>query len=1517
MTARRRFGTREAFTRAPHLLAIALAALLGSALTAHAQIGQLVSPGPLSRAHQKLEGAANCQKCHTPGRKVTADLCLSCHKPVAERIAQKKGVHRKVTNDCTSCHVEHNGADEELRPFDKSKFDHEAETGFKIDGLHAPFAKDCARCHKTRSFLAASPTCVSCHQDVHKPTLGTTCTTCHSTSVGFKQTQQQYDHTKAAFQLTGAHQKVACEKCHVNKVFKGLKFEQCTDCHKSPHRQTVSGVCTTCHTTESWKTQKFDHARTQFPLKGKHAEVACATCHKQSPVKVALKFDRCATCHTDVHKGEFKQDCASCHNEQGFTKPPFDHTKATKFPLTGEHTKLTCDKCHKGVGPPKPTPVRAAPARAALAKTVDFRGLQTTCVSCHKDVHRAELGAACDSCHTSATFKLPGYKHPRFPEFFAGQHATVACASCHIAQVPGTPKRTAASIDAWKFKNLPTACATCHTDVHLGQVGTACETCHSIDTAKFAASKFSHAKASFQLTGKHEKVECRKCHKEETASFPAGRGTAIRLKGVGTTCVSCHQDQHIGQLGNKCETCHSTGTFKLPAYTHTAVLKPFFVGKHATEPCASCHKLQEGSFPAGRGQAVRYKGMGTTCTSCHADAHRGALGKNCETCHTPEVWKTISRAFHKAGVFPLEGRHLTVECAACHLQGVVQGTPTRCYDCHWVRRHDDRYQTRLGVECEKCHRPISWSATNWNHGTMTGMALSPAHKSLGCEGCHTNQNFLPGSVTCYTCHAQDYQRAQNPNHQSAGFPTTCEACHTPAQTSWSQARFDHNAAFPLAGVHATQPCAACHRDGIYKGTPRDCVGCHKANYDKTTNPNHASAGFPTACESCHRFTDLNWNQPNFNHNTFFQLVGVHATQPCATCHKNNLYKGTARDCVGCHKANYDQTRNPNHAAAGFPTACESCHRPSDQTWTAKFDHNLVYPLVGVHATQQCETCHKNGVYKGTPRDCVGCHRANYDQTRNPNHASAGFPTTCEQCHQPSAASWTGRFDHNLVFPLVGTHATQQCTTCHKNGTYQGTPRDCVGCHKTDYDKTANPNHASAGFPTTCEQCHNPSLPNWQGAFNHSQFFPLVGTHAVQACAACHKNNVYKGTPRDCVGCHKTDYDKTTNPNHVAAGFPTACESCHNATSPSWNSSFDHSRFFPLQGTHATQQCAACHKNNVYKGTPRDCYGCHKTDYDQTTNPNHAAAGFPTACEQCHTATAPDWHTSFNHSQFFPLVGTHATQQCTACHKNGVYKGTPRDCYGCHKTDYDRTTDPNHAAAGFPTACESCHNPAAANWTASFNHSQYFPLVGTHATQQCAACHKNGVYKGTPRDCYGCHKAKYDQTTNPNHAAAGFPTTCESCHNPASANWTATFNHNQFFPLLGRHLTAACSSCHKNNVYKGTPRTCYPCHQANYDNTTNPNHRAAGFPTTCEACHTASDNAWTQGRFNHTWFPITSGRHSGLDCVRCHTNPSNYVVFSCLTGCHAKAETDSHHQGRSGYRYDSAACYSCHPNGRAD
>ncbi len=606
------------------LLCLLLAA---PASRAGAQVGALISPGPLSKPHAQLEGLSNCQKCHERGQKVTPAKCLVCHDAVAQRVARKIGVHRNAAADCVTCHAEHAGVDGQVRPFDQKGFDHAGVTGFALTGRHAALALQCAACHKARSFLTLNPSCSSCHADVHKGALGTACANCHSAQVAFKDLGGRFDHSKAAFQLAGAHQTVACASCHVNKTFKVAKFATCTDCHRDPHRQAFGATCTACHTNDSWRTRKVDHVRTSFPLVGRHLSVDCAACHKQPAMKVKPVAATCASCHADVHRGAFRQDCKACHSESGFSKAPFDHAQ-TKFMLTGKHNGLACQQCHKTTG-------STANARTVAARTVDFRGLQTTCVSCHADVHQAQLGTACDTCHTSASFAVSTYSHKRLPEFFGGQHAAVACEKCHAPKTPARPASGNGRVLNVTFKDLSTACASCHRDVHLGQEGSACERCHTVSSAKFAVGRFDHVATGFPLTGRHQAVACVQCHKQETGTFPSGAGTATRFKGVARECRACHADPHLGQLAVTCETCHKTDSFKVPSYVHRGKTPAsFFTGRHARAACAACHKPVTGQFPSGRGTAIRFTAE-TGCIACHKDVHRGALGPNCSNCHKP------------------------------------------------------------------------------------------------------------------------------------------------------------------------------------------------------------------------------------------------------------------------------------------------------------------------------------------------------------------------------------------------------------------------------------------------------------------------------------------------------------------------------------------------------------------------------------------------------------------------------------------------------------------------------------------------------------------------------------------------------------------------------------------------------------------------------------------------------------------------------------------------------------------
>ncbi len=503
--------------------------------------------------------------------------------------------------------------------------------------------------------------------------------------------------------------------------------------------------------------------------------------------------------------------------------------------------------------------------------------------------------------------------------------------------------------------------------------------------------------------------------------------------------------------------------------------------------------------------------------------------------------------------------------------------------------------------------------------------------------------------------------------------------------------------------------------------------------------------------------------------------------------------------------------------------------------------------------------------------------------------------------------------HQNRFPLIGAHAALDCASCHKGaatGQFQGLPTQCYSCHAQDYQNTTGPSHVTTNFPTTCEQCH--SMDNWFGAkFDHLRYtgFALTGMHATLDCLACHIGGKFKGTPADCVGCHLPDFRKTTNPNHAAQGFPQTCQNCH--STQAWQpATFDHSLVgFPLTGAHTTLQCSQCHINGNYNLSSKDCASCHMAQYNGTTNPNHKQAGIPTTCATCHNTST--WaNASFNHNNTgFPLTGAHTKLPCQQCHVNGNYNLTSGACSTCHMKDYNNTTDPNHVQAGFPTDCSICHSTIS--WSgAKFDHSKTgFPLTGAHTTLQCAQCHVNGNYKLNNTACVSCHLNDYNKTNNPNHAQVGFPQQCEVCHSTTA--WIpANFDHNKTaFPLTGAHKTVPCANCHVNNNYQNLPTDCYGCHKKDYDNTTDPNHKAAGFPTTCLTCHTTQ--SWQGAIFNHTWFPRDHG--GAKTCSNCHTNPSNYAVFSC-TICHAKQQTDQEHQGVGGYVYNSPNCYQCHPSG---
>jgi hypothetical protein len=462
-------------------------------------------------------------------------------------------------------------------------------------------------------------------------------------------------------------------------------------------------------------------------------------------------------------------------------------------------------------------------------------------------------------------------------------------------------------------------------------------------------------------------------------------------------------------------------------------------------------------------------------------------------------------------------------------------------------------------------------------------------------------------------------------------------------------------------------------------------------------------------------------------------------------------------------------------------------------------------------------------------------------------------------------------------------------------------------------------HGALSFDcTTCHSTESWGVDLTNVKFDHVQTgFSLTGQHVAVSCRQCHTSLKFSAAPRRCSSCHEDIH---------RGELGLACDRCHSPQS--WLVSDMPRRhaqtLFPLSGRHLAVACEECHvqqQKHQYAGLSVACYSCHKKDYVATVAPPHAATGIGTDCVNCHSPQAFVWGGKFNHAQTgFFLLGPHALAPCNACHTANRFRGTPHDCYSCHQKEYAGTTNPAHASAGFGTQCENCHSASSANWGGSFNHAQTgFPLTGAHSAVACITCHPGGRFAGTPTACYSCHQADYTGTTNPSHTAAGFATTCVDCHSSTAISWSASYDHSGTgFALTGAHRTVACLNCHAGNRFAGTSADCYSCHQQDYSSTSNPVHTPASFPTTCVTCHTTA--AWSPSTFNHTnYFPISSGSTHRPGrwnaCSDCHTNPTNFAVFTCLT-CHTQTRMDAAHSGRTGYQYVSSACYSCHPRGNS-
>jgi hypothetical protein len=666
-------------------------------------------PGPLAAPHAAVEGLGDpdaCGKCHA-----SAGLdagCAQCHPEIARQEAGGGGLHGKFARDgrgdCASCHGEHFGA------------------GF--------------------------PLVNSVSWDHRDPKL--------------------FRHEHVAFELAGAHDRLACEQCHRHQGFLG-ESQRCASCHANVHGAAMSDDCASCHAQEAWRpAPKFDHGKL-FPLRGAHAQLECAKCHAESRAAPAVApaaalvigkaaGTTCRACHATPHErgGQrvYGDDCARCHAETKFTEVVYPLASHAQVPLEGGHARARCDGCHDAQ--------RALPAAASMAN----------CESCHADVHQKRVTGACFTCHLA---KDPGFwcggarlerkRHADFAMTLDGPHVEVRCELCHT----GLPTY------AERFPGRKGSdCLACHADPHGGQFAARekdCRSCHAGD--HFAPTNVTTANHQPPLRERHAELACARCHAAPAAGAP------VRFVGVAKECAGCHADPHRGQFARRnlgCADCHGERSFKPSTFT-LARHDPPLTGAHATTECSKCHAASKPAPPANAkppppppetlAAFVAFVGTSRECAACHQDPHGGQFarsGGRCDRCHDTARFDppTLGPRQHQP---PLQGAHLAVACDACHLvapNGVRRfaGTPGRCSACH-VDPHRGQL-TSKSSDCDRCHAsPERWLPVAFDHDRDARFKLEGVHAKVACSKCHPTLvdadgtrvvRYRPIGSECRDCH---------------------------------------------------------------------------------------------------------------------------------------------------------------------------------------------------------------------------------------------------------------------------------------------------------------------------------------------------------------------------------------------------------------------------------------------------------------------------------------------------------------------------------------------------------------------------------------------------------------------------------------------------------------------------------------------------------------------------------------------------------------------------------------------
>lgn len=509
----------------------------------------------------KLEGkhdTLSCHDCHAldyTKEAVKMVYWMSGHRE--KEVPPHAKVPRAV---CENCHVR--GDAKETWQAIAATAGH--RTHLESDSSALEGKVECLTCHAQTAhrFQPANATCAQrgCHeQDETRIRLG-------------RMAQQTDLHCTSCHDFQADVPALATRDSAARALTPNLR--QCTSCHQMerlvadfrPERDPHKAQCGYCHNphTQTETRQAVKSCATA----GCHADFKEVDFHAGAAHRgVAMRPERCATCHVPHHARVDASDCSGCHAEvrrrsEGRMAPPmpFDTAAAlrrTRGPTSGSHRDLppgtrrapllrvsssggTVAQALLAAQSPADADSFSHPRHRALACiTCHSPGQRTSritferprgCQICH---HQAPARSRCAQCHQPAELADPmrvslsvavpehqprardaGFAHP--------PHREVACTQCHTSAVTLAPPDSIAT------------CAACHAQHHTARA--ACATCHRTGVIRSA-----HEPAETTHTG------CDACHT---------LATVAALTPTRPLCLTCHAEQTEHYAERECSVCH-------------------------------------------------------------------------------------------------------------------------------------------------------------------------------------------------------------------------------------------------------------------------------------------------------------------------------------------------------------------------------------------------------------------------------------------------------------------------------------------------------------------------------------------------------------------------------------------------------------------------------------------------------------------------------------------------------------------------------------------------------------------------------------------------------------------------------------------------------------------------------------------------------------------------------------------------------------------------------------------------